>query len=362
MRVVAVAIAIASGYVLASQAHAQGIDVAPSAVRRCLTWTEKGIYPFPLYPTRLRLLGQGGRVKVELSFVDARTAPKVDLLESEGDAEFVGSVLYHSIQYRLPCMEADERQARLVLDFVFRPDDPDGSFPALVDPQEQEHMKMRSCVVHPSGKTMPEYPESARRNAIAGRVLANMQFDAPDQPPTVSVFSRPRSVELRRLMHEWARELRMPCHQGGPVKLSMTYLFRFTGKPFGFLPGTTIGTVLQAMRHEDRQLLPRDTMSMRCPFDVAMQYRQPDQPNQVLQFGSYNPARQPVVEWLQKAQFDLPEKVADAIYGDTVVFSIPCLAPNSRPQAPQGFKHVDFTAANLATNVRAVLDLVRRQT
>ena len=299
--------------------------VSPSAAAGCLKLTVEAATDAPEYPFEPFKHRKAGRVKVALSFGTPDGRPEVTVLEHEGDDQFIDSVRDHVKHYRVPCVDRAGPPARLVFDYVFKPDDRKVYSGAPVDADASAKRAMLACI-RPSGKLdKPRYPTFAQSEGVQGRVWAKMRFEAPDRPPVVTTYARRSARTLRASVEAWAEDLRMPCHQGAPVLSEVVYVFVLDGGAYGFKPGVDLPVILGAMTPDHRAAIPADTTAMGCPFDVSLRYLQPELPNLVKQVGSYNPARRPVVEWLERANLELPSTIIDSIYADAVTFRIPCL-------------------------------------
>jgi hypothetical protein len=310
---------------------AQGMVAEPSAAVHCLTpgLAERGA---PEYPFQAFKLEQRGRVKVMLIFRSPEDAPEMDVLEREGDRMFIHAVREHVKAFRVPCLAQGDAPARLQFEYVFRPDDRKVVQSEPLDPRAQERQDLAKCVRHLSGASAPDYPGSAARAEIQGRVRTRLRFFAPDQPPEIESFSRPAHDQLRAHVADWSRGLRMPCYQGEPVVVGRWYNFRMEGDTYGFKPGLTFKDLLPTIKGIREQKVAFDTRQMACPFDVELLYQQPDTGNFVGQVGNADASRRQFLQWLAAMQLDLPSQVLDSIYGDTVRFTVPCIQLNLQPK------------------------------
>lgn len=343
MRCAAATAVMAFGLALAWPVAAQQTTLEPSAAVLCLTpvAAERGA---PEYPIVAFKHGQKGRVKVALSFTTPQTRPAVEVLLQEGDDEFVDAVKQHVRNYRVPCHDGGETPAKLVFDFVFRPDDRQVHWSPPVDADHAQREAQLACVVHESGEKVPAYPPEAVRNEIQGRVLVRLRYEAPDRPPVAEFPSRPDAdagprarrvaAVLTRPLEAWVAGYRMPCFQGKPITTTVAFIYRIEGTAYGFKPGLTLRTLLPMVRDIRQQRLEFDFTRMGCPFDVALEYRRPGMLNRVGEVGSHDPARRPFLEWLAHVDFDMPHNALSSIYGDTTTFTVLCLKINLQPQEP----------------------------
>lgn len=326
---------------LAGPVLGQDVTLEPSAAQRCLTPVaeRRGT---PEYPPQMFQRGQAGRVEVELVFGSADRGPDMKVLVQEGDDSFVAAVKNHVRDYRVPCLGSGEASARLQINFVFAPDKRQAHWSTPIDAGSVLRMAQLDCVRHESGDQAPDYPASALRGNVQGRVLAKLRFTSPDQAPQAEVLARPRAKMLAREVTHWVQGYRMPCFSGEPVEAVWTFQFTFEGESYGFNRAMTLQEVLPAVRGIRAQTLNFDTTEMACPFEVKLQYRRPGLPNAVGEVApegtqaatpfSPNPARRPLLDWLASMELDIPPTGLDTVYGDTVTLAIPCIKINLTPK------------------------------
>lgn len=332
------ALALAGGLLAVGAAMAQQTALEPSAAVQCLTpaAAQRGApdYPFVAYKQ-----GLSGRVKAQLRFTGPALAPAVTVLEQSGDDSFVDAVRAHVRSLRVPCMVGDQA-VDLVFDFVFQPDESRvAAWPEdMADAQRQQQLR---CIRHTGDANMPGYPEHALRQGMQGRVLVELRFEAPDQPPVARILPRVGGDATEQRSHgtrafvqplrDWVAGYRLPCLQGPPITLSQVYVYRIGDSQFGFKPGLGLRDVLPLVKGLRQQRLLFDFSTMGCPFDVSLTYRQPNMPNSVLARGDRHPAREGFLDWLRQIQLDLPDKTLDTVYGDTLQLTVPCLKIDLNP-------------------------------
>lgn len=310
---------------------AQAPIVEPSLARACLKPAPE-LRGEPEYPFDDWKRGLGGRVEVELSFDSTDRAPSVKVLANEGADSFVEAVRTHVRRFRLPCISQDYPRARLVLEYVFKPDD---RKIAVADPKDPDYEARRSlwaCIKHTSGSKGPAYPDDARRRDIQGRIWIDMQFDAADKPPTFKVYSATGRGPLHEAIEDWLPGYRLPCFKGTePARISVAYVYLLNGGGYGFKP---LGFMqfMGAVKGIREQRLDFDFNQMGCPFDVRLTYLRPHRPNEVNQLVNHEPSRQPFIDWLKTVELNLPERMLQAVYADYLSLTIPCTRINLNPQ------------------------------
>jgi hypothetical protein len=316
----------------AAVASAQQVDVPVSEIARCVT-VRPGAADAPVFPFEQYTGSQRGAVQVLLSFTAPDGPPAVTVQESHGGAAFVDAVRAHAKDLRVPCMPRGEGPARLIRDYIFRPEgDRRVQWHRTRDAAADEHRRALRCVSHVIGKEGPTYPYDANLSGMQGRVIAEMSFSAPDRPPEVRLHARRSARLLARAAEDWAAGLRMPCHPGGVIRGDWLFIFLIEGNggygfrdvPFRTLLASTVGI--------EKQRLQLDTQQMGCPFEVHFQYRQPHLRNRVGEVGESDPARRPLLEWMETIELKLPSLSLDSIYGDSTRITVPCVRIDLKPK------------------------------
>ena len=320
---------------------AQTVTLEPSAEARCLT-LRAGVEPQPQYPFKAWKEQLAGRVKVELVFSSPDDRPKVNvqLALSDGSRDgssdsdtrrlFVDAVQEHVRNYRVPCLPSNSAPARLVIDYVFKPDSQRVTWQAPQDADVERRGRLLACLAHPERDKPPAYPIDAQRRNLQGRVLVSMTFNAPDQAPVLEVFARPAMQDLASVVQPWVARFRMPCHEGAPIATSVVFQFRLDGDSYGFKP---LGLVqfMRMVKGISKQRLQFDLNTMGCPFDLKLVYRQPFMPNSVNELDNRNPERHPLMRWLASAELEAPARSLDSVFGDSTVITVPCARIDIQP-------------------------------
>ncbi len=315
-------------------AMAQRVDIAPHPALRCL-----GVVPgapeAPEFPPREFKDRARGDVQVLLEFSGPDQAPRVTVQTHTGQEAFVEAVLAHARQLRVPCLEPGDGPLRLVRDYQFRPDDRTVHWLRSSDPDAAAKEKSLACVRHERGgaDARPAFPMRAEQGGLQGRVLARLRFDAPDQPPTAEVHSRPSAAPFAETVERWVKGLRMPCHPGGgPIEGRWMFEFRLEGEGhFGFRP-LSLPALLGSTRGIRQLTLAFDTTQMGCPFELEFSYLRPRWPNGVGELGTPDPARRPLLEWLETIELDLAPRLLDSVYGDRTRVTVPCIRIDFKPK------------------------------
>ena len=313
---------------LAATAAAQQVELAPSDAVSCLTMPDEQ-RGGPEYPFAALKLGRIGRVKMQAEFTGPDRRPEMTVLESEGDDTFIDAVKSHVRTWRVPCLGSSP--ARLVREFVFKPDDRKVYYGETRDADDPARLAKLACQANSLDGAKPAYPRDAERIGLQGRVLARVRYSRPDEPPTVELYARPRTAALQGAVRDWLQHQRLPCLGDEPITTNMVFIFRLGDDAWGLKPLTLL-ELLSRMKGLDECAVAIDTAPMGCPFVLRFWYRQPAMRNVVGAIGSDEPARQPLLELLRALELDLPERSLDAVFGDTTTVTVPCLKIDLKPK------------------------------
>jgi hypothetical protein len=276
--------------------------------------------------------GTPGRVKASATFSGNDWLPgptiRIDLLE--GDDAFEESVKTFLRKLRVPCLQRDT-QATLVFDFVFNPKTSKVHWYDPVDADDVGREQLLKCVVHERGEKAPGYPPSALRSQTQGRVWASVRFVAPDKAPEVKLHHRPSASLLAQSAERWLSGQRMPCLQGTPLDVEISFVFVLERDVYGFKPLSLI-QLMGNVKGIREQRVSFDTTSMGCPFDLKFTYRQPEASNRIGEVDERDPTRRPLMDWLAKAELDLRGAQLDSIYADTADVTVPCIKIDLKPK------------------------------
>jgi hypothetical protein len=311
-------------------ALAQNAEVQPSPAQQCLHHVG-GNSPLPDYPAADYNAMRPGRVQVSLTFTAPDRAPEVTVMLQQGSESFAAAVREHAKGLRVPCLAVGAAPVQLHKDFIFSPGTEGVSSSETLNPQAEARRRMLSCVVHAQGWKRPEYPRWAQRAGLQGRVLVRAHYSDAEHAPTVEVFSRPYAKRLAEDIQAWTMETRLPCHAGEPLTVDWTYVYAFEGEGYGF-KALDFRQFLGHVKGIREQTLQMDTNTMGCPFDVQLNYHQPLLRNSVRVVGEHTPQRRPLLEWMATSQLDLPSSAQDAIWGDNVRITIPCVKIELKPK------------------------------
>jgi hypothetical protein len=318
------------GLAAAQPAWAQQVGEAMSPAARCLV-TVAGAAEAPEYPFVAFKGGRRGAVQVLLEFDAPDRPPRVQVQERT-DELFEQAVVAHARHLRVPCLRPEDGTARLLRDYVFRSDDERVQWFSAVDARGREDARLLACRTHVKGLETPEYPAWGRHVGEQGRLLAEVRFVAADQPPVVTLHGRRNMDRFRDSVESWLVGLRLPCHAGRPVSATFQFVFVMEGEagygfrnvPFVSLLASTVG--IEKLR------LEFDTRTMGCPFEVQWHYRQPHLRNLVGELDSRDPARRPLLEWMETIELKLPSRSLDSVYGDSTRITVPCVHVNLKPK------------------------------
>lgn len=304
-------------------AAAQQQVLTPSETLSCLApaAAERGA---PKYPEENFARKEGGRVSVDLEFRAADREPKVKVTYGDDHTDLTSAVLDHVRKYRVPCLKPDQ-VARLKQDFQFVPTDGRKvRWLAPVDLDDARRSRLMSCVKHKSPDTKPEYPWRALRDETQGTVVLRLAFNAPDAPPRIEVADDAQSDALTKAATEFARDFRMPCHEGEPLNTTHYYMFRIDGGARTVFKDLSLVALLRATKGIQQANVYFDFNQMGCPFDLRFVLNQPYYSNDVGEVGEPHPERRYLLDWLRRQQLDLPARTHNSVLGQTTTVTVPC--------------------------------------
>jgi hypothetical protein len=307
----------------ASAASAQMISLPPSKLIDRMTppQAERGV---PDYDPDMLAAKLGGTVRVELVFSAPDSEPVMRLLSESVDAVLVESVRRHVRILRVPCQPEGAEPARLVQEYVFRPDDGRKvlAFP-LEDQAALELRRQAACLTRIVPGRIPEYPERARRLGQEGNFLVRLRFASPTLPPEFSFLAGPAHPALRDALTEFAAGYRLPCQAGEPREIDQLYQYRFHDGDRTVIKDLTLPQFLGSAASMP---LPAefDLTTMGCPFDVRITHYQPYKRNIVQQVETSRPERRSFLDWLSHIPLRLSTSQTLAVMGDTFTVRVPC--------------------------------------
>lgn len=307
----------------ASAASAQLISLPPSKLIDCMTppQAERGL---PEYDPAMLAAKLGGTVRVELVFAAPDREPVVRLLSESVDIAFVESVRRHVRQLRVPCQPVGAEPARLVQDYVFRPDD--GRKVLAFPPEDQaaiELSRQAACLTRIVPGPGPEYPERALRLGQDGNFLVRMRFASPTTPPELSFVAGPAHRALRDALTEFVAGYRLPCQAGEPREIDLQFTFRFQDGARTVIKDMTL---TQFLGNAASMPLPAefDLTTMGCPFEVRVTHYLPYRRNIVGQVETARTERRAFLDWLSRIPLRLSPSQSLAVLGDSFTVSVPC--------------------------------------
>lgn len=306
--------------VLPGVVWAQEAVPLPSDALRCLTPTAESRGK-PEYPGGPLQRNENGRVGVELVFGGSIDGPEVRVLESRGDPEFVEVVRRYVSAYRVPCLETGHR-VTLRQSFDFRVEGGRNVLASRPRERDPRANSLSACMTRP--RSPPAYPSEALRRDGRGTVMMRLRFEAGRPEPTVTAVEAPAESSLTETAMRWAREIRVPCLQGEPYSMLLTYVFRIEGVRDASFKDMQLRDLLRASKGLDEAQAYFDTRTMGCPFDLKMAFFQPHMANSVEEVGTSDPERYFFLDWLSRLQLDLPAQVRNALYGRSATVHVPC--------------------------------------
>jgi hypothetical protein len=304
-------------------AQAAEMALAPSPALACLT-LPAGAPDRPDYPEEALNRKEGGAVRVQLEFREPDRAPRVTLLRRSDVRALDDVVSKYVAQYRVPCMDPANGPVTLLREFAF---DADGRSRVMAsaprDSADPARAAQLSCIRHAVAGSKPVYPRSSLRNEEQGTLLVKLRFTAPDQPPAVDHIAATPHRSLRDSVDEYAVGLRMPCLNQGTVEMLVAYRFVLGGGARTVLRDSTLINFLRTGKDLAKPVF-FDFNKMSCPFDVRLTYSQPFARSVARQLDTADPARAPLLEWLEGVTLKFTDAQQLEAFGQSMIVSVPC--------------------------------------
>ena len=309
--------------VWATAAWAQDTRLVPSEALACLSppLAERGQ---PEYPAEALARKDGATLHVELRFHAPDAAPRLRLLNKEFVLEsWFAAIRTHVAKLRVPCMNRG-RPVTLRQTYVFNPEDGRRVFSeAPTDPDQLVRGQLLACMTHVDRAVAPPYPDTAQRLGLQGKVLIQLKFTRPNAPPELERLAPARNNVLTKEVGWHVEGLRLPCLQDEPISVQQIYVFQFDGGARTVLKPLTLRELVSAADRMPRPFAA-DLNLMGCPFELRWVYFQPYALNSVSELETTNPARRPLLDWLEQISLKLPTPTQEAVVGDVTTLSVPC--------------------------------------
>lgn len=307
---------------LATPGFGQAPRLEPSDAVACLKHVDAQV--MPKYPEELLRRKDGGSVTAEMVFDAPDQPPAVGF----GDTSKVSATLVDAVrQYlrglRTPCLEPPLK-ATLRQTFVFVPNDGRKVVAETVaDAAQARSAELLRCVVRQDRGPPPEYPLDARRKGEQGVVFLEETYVGPNEPPVVKVLAASPGRSLRAAAIDDSRKMRMPCHDGNPLRTTRIYQFRLVDDVRHVLRDAPLRDFLSWSERAPTDVY-FDTRDMGCPFDLRLTYYMPHRRNYVEQLEPARAERRPLMDWLSRVALKLPERENTLALGKTMTISVPC--------------------------------------
>ena len=300
------------------------LSVAPSAAVACLT-PPAGARSKPTYPKQLLERKEGGTVDVEMTFRAPDEAPRVKVLHRSSTPDLMVSAVKEYLQeFRVPCMQPGDAPVTMLQSFSFDPVDGRQTFASgPVDRAETADREVFACLTQIAPAARPAYTTAAVRAGEQGRLLVQLKFDRPDEPPTMTVLAAPKGRYLRTAVQDFIAGYRLPCLKDKPVVGRQMFTFRIDGERRTVLKDVGLAAFVRAAKPVGGPVR-FDLEQMGCPFDVRVTFLQPVESNLVQQLDNIDPRRAEFLEWLATLRLDVDAKTSNELLGDTMTVSVPC--------------------------------------
>jgi hypothetical protein len=305
-----------------------GLVAPPQPNEKCVVQIA-GAPSKPEYPESALQSKIAGRVKLEITFFDAQSAPTARSLEAQGPDKqlLVDAATRFVWSYRNLCMKPGDAPVQVRQDFEFVPNDGrkvTWTMPASAKRNADEPTTLAmagGCVKLPPAK--PEMPRKALQRGISGTVVLNIEFLALNEEPKVTVFSPGRIVEFDESAIRFAKGYRLTCGNL-PLIATQSFSYRVLDGDLVVLKDMSLKTFVAGSKNATATPVFFDLDRMGCPFDVRMRYWQPHARNGVGEVGGSMPERLAFLDWLAGLQLNLKSDVSSMVMGNELTITVPC--------------------------------------
>ena len=309
--------------IAADKAFADDIVLAPSAASDCLTRAhgaeEKLVYPKAAFENK-----DGGVVKAKMVFHAADKGPRISIERNELNSDLDDAVKEYLEGYRLPCFNEKDGPVSLRQDYVFTPNDGRKVMSTSPEDEADDARKPQlTCIKSIDDWDKPYFPEAESREGAEGNFYVELSFSGADTPPDLKWIAAANNKAFRRAIEFYAGKLRMPCHEGGPVRARMLFKFMQPDGEKLMFRNMGLRDFLIAGSKIPRPVF-FDLNKMACPFDLRVTYMQPYAPNVVSELETTNASRKPLIDWISNIGLPFSETQANRVLGDSFNLSIPC--------------------------------------
>ena len=271
-------------------------------------------------------VGEGGVLRLRLSFLDPDAPPKVDVFFDTVGSDVRERVLAYVAAYRLPCMDPAKGKVIAIQEFAFRQSDARQVVSGIVrdvpNPLPTDCFKpVARALSYPRLKSNPFGPITTR--AV---VLARMTFEAKGAPPRVDIVFNSGSKEFEDAVRDTVADYRYTCELPSTrgVRAEQQFNFQMDGDAEVALKDSTLSGFTGALAKLDEQKVRFDFTTMNCPFSVSLSYRRPYADNAVREIGRSDPNRREFLEWLKRVEFNGSRDNLRLIVGKSMRIAVPC--------------------------------------
>ncbi len=262
-----------------------------------------------------------GLVRLKLQFVAPDRAPKVEVLQSQGDEDMERIARRYVEGYRLPCLHGHDHPVEVVQDFSFSRWGTEPPVPWAASPRPSPKVKRPDA---------PPYVKSWDRFE-PGKILVNFTFkEGQDEPEVKFVFSGV-GRDMQRLVESHVRSYRLEEPQSTPLPFigRQEFVFHYEGSTttqFRLRKDTfSLIEFLQMTKNLREHPIDLDLDSMACPFALRVRLQQPYERNGVFPIESVNANRAYLMDWLGKLQLSFKDEAQQKdLFGTDVRITIPC--------------------------------------
>jgi hypothetical protein len=296
-------------------------QLAPSEALACLT--PVGAARAPAYPPEAYARKEGGTVAVKMHFTQPDRPPRVEVLDARATVSvLVAAVESHLRSYRVPCL-APGQLATIEQHFSFVAHDGREAV-QWTEPKDTEDLRRQELIKCLVPGSRPHYPMTALAADAQGVVPLRLRFTRPDAAPEVELLDKTPHVQLFFAARDAARASRLPCLTGAPVSVDQFYSFAIEDSERLVLKDMSLVQYLRGVQGIREAQVYFDFNTMKCPFDVRVELRQPALDNRIGELDGPVPERQFFLSWLARQRLQMTPQEQNRLMLQSAVVTVPC--------------------------------------
>lgn len=280
------------------------------------------------YPDEVLKQRINGFFRVQMRFTEANKRPEVEVLYEAGSTGLREAVLDYVSRMRLPCLKPGQTVTALQ-EFSF---DALGvgrvtSPPPLNVPSSQaaSYTQCLRSSGAPLELSEPSQPSRSVKTSKDGNLIAEIYFNAPDQPPEVKVIYDSMYAANRDSILEYLSKYRLPClPEGRRIGIEQQFSVHWSGNLKFAFNDLSLVKFLALVKDLNARPVEFNLDTMGCPFRLRWKLGRPATANRVYEVGEPNANRLPLLAWLHDLELNLTKERFEGLLGAELMIDVPC--------------------------------------